>query len=502
MRTPLVTSTDSLHPNWSGMADYGLRPTLMVVRDTSGFRPLDASAFNLTISSGNVVTGAQTVGITGSNGLSVNVVSVSGFNAIPVFLASGSFASAGGSTTTNGQVGVTGSNGLSVNVVSFNGFNAIPVVITSGQTIVSGASINLTGTQVVDSVIDYNFFAPLGFNGGVSPQDFPSFSILTSYFVPSGKSLKVDGYSIRTQNAGISLLSAVRDVMFAVSNVGPNGRPLAPILTPRTITGLTALSPSSTYSYKIVYCNHLGRTAAGPTGVITLAGSQNSVNVFITGAASTSADSYFEIYRSPANGASGTETFLASTTNATFSDVSPDSELLSDIPPSSDGTIGMVTGYAYPSGVSPKHVIIQGFSGSAGTVDIIYKNIYNKTRTVRQDYAANSATQVFDISETGVFIQQVSLRNRLPRLIAGHEWAEGGINRIVHVTTGAGGNFAIYGFTPIFYTQTVSGSQVISEYLPKTLTIPAGKEVVIAVAGANQPVATGKVDFIVYGRLV
>lgn len=99
MRNPLVSSTDRVHPLWSGAADYNLRPIMMVAREGSGFRPVDISDFGTSASiSGTVsITGivaVDGVGITGANGLSVNVISASGFNAFPVIIASGSFPTA------------------------------------------------------------------------------------------------------------------------------------------------------------------------------------------------------------------------------------------------------------------------------------------------------------------------------------------------------------------------------------------------------------------------
>ncbi len=103
MRQPLVSSTDIYHPIWTGAADLSLRPTMMVVRDGSGFRPVDASElFRASISGQVSVTGIVTVdavGITGNGGVALDVVNVSGFNAVPVFIVSGG--AGGGSSSVN-----------------------------------------------------------------------------------------------------------------------------------------------------------------------------------------------------------------------------------------------------------------------------------------------------------------------------------------------------------------------------------------------------------------
>lgn len=96
MHFPQIFSTTPFNPIWSGIGDSILRPNLMVVRDGSGYRPLDSSAFNIVFSGGVSITGVvsvDAVGITGKNGVVMDVQSVSGFGAIPVFLASGSLGS-------------------------------------------------------------------------------------------------------------------------------------------------------------------------------------------------------------------------------------------------------------------------------------------------------------------------------------------------------------------------------------------------------------------------
>ncbi len=451
-----------LHPIWNNLPDGTLRPALMVIRTSSGFRPAESSDFG------------------------------------------GSGSSGGGSTTTNGQVGITGSNGLALNVVPFNGFNAIPVVITSGQTLVSGANIILTGTQVVDPLIDYSVFSPLGINGVTTSPSWVSFLTLSSYFVPSGKTLKIDGYSLRASNTGISFLASVRELMYAYSLTGNSKHPSPPAIFPKTLTGFNALTTGSTYNYRVVLVNALGRTEGSSSVAVTLSGTQNSTDIAESGLG----DGYMEIYRSPANGGSGTEVFLAATPYITFSDCIPDSELSSDTVPLTDTTVGVFTGFAYPSGFAPRHVVVQTFTQSSGgsafspTLDIVYKNIYNHNRNERFELVSQNTTTEINInSATG------TIAARIPRKIDTHEWDDGGINRILHVAVGSTpgpanfANFAIFGYNPLFYTQSSVGSLWITEYFPKTIGISAGKEVAIAVASPSV-VSNARVDLIVYGRLV
>lgn len=440
---------------WSGVADYTLRPTLIVARDGSGFRPVDIS----------------------------------------------NLGGSGGSSTTNGQVGITGSNGQAVQIVNIGGTNAFPVAIISGQTIVSGATINLTGTQTVDPIIDYSSFTPLCFNGSPATTAWVAFTTLSSYFIPPGKSLKVDGYSVRSANSSISLMGAVRETMYAFSYTGNSSRPNAPTLQAKTITGFNGLTTGATYSYRSVFCNNLGRTSPSPSSSIVLSGTQNAVNI----SSNSLGDGYLEIYRGTGNGASGTEVFLGASSNTVFFDCIPDSELSSDTVPVSDTTSGVFSGYAYPSGYAPTHVILSSYGQISGVtsfspiVDVVYKNIYRKTRNLRIDsVSANSFTEISVLSSSGT----ISQTNRIPRKVYGHEWDDGGINQITHVSVGGnGGNFAIFGYTPLFYIQSVTGANWNTEFFPKTILIPSGKEVVIAIS-SNTSLSATRVDLIIYGRLI
>lgn len=452
MRSPLLHSDSPFAPIWSGFDDSTLRPCLMVAREGSGYRPMSTTDF-------------------GSGG-------------------------GGGSTTTNGQVGISGSNGLSANIVTFGGLNALPVVIISGQTLVSGANITLTGVQTTDAILDYNQFAPLGYNGGMTTSNWVSFSVLSSYVIPLGKTLKIDGYAVRNA-VSVEFLAAVRELMYGFCATG-NGTPPSPTLTGVTVTGFNGLNINSTYIYRTVSVNPLGSSIAGPTGMITLSGGQNAVN-YTVGASPLNDNSYFEVYRTLANGSSGTETFLASTSSTFFQDIIPDSELSLDTPPITATSSGIFSGYAYPSGTAPRHVVLQSFINIPAPIDVVYKNINRQTRRMRIDQPT-SFTELSPTSGTP------NVARKIARKTQGHEWDDVGINQILHVgmntANQANANFVIYGYNPLFYIQPSSGNSWETEYFPKTMAVPAGKEVVISVVSTPAIASTGRVDLILFGRLI
>jgi hypothetical protein len=463
----LFSTTGPFDYLWSGISDTSLRPVLIVGRDGSGFRPINISE----------------LGGSGSGG-------------------------GGGSTTTNGQVGITGANGLPLSTVPFNGFNAIPVIITSGQTLVSGANINLTGIQQVEYPFYYNEFTPLGVSRTMSAELFPSFIAYSSFVVPSGKSLKIDGYAVRVPGTGMSFLVAIRDLMYAISATGNSRQPTLPTLTARTITGFNGLTTGATYNYRTVLVNNLGNTAAGPSNSITLSGSQNAIDVVLNFAIG---DGYAEIYRSPANGGSGSEVYLTSTVQNLFSDCLPDSELSSDPAPLTNSSSGVYNGFAYPSGFSPRHVLlksyqmISGITSVFGSVDVVYRNIYNKIRTFRiNNISSNQYFEITPITQSGTsnLINPVPLRN------PNHPVDDGGINQIVHLATNTPDvfNFAIYGYSPVMYVTSESINAWKTELFPKTIIIPEGKDVVITPSnyGLNFTLQnpSGRLELIIYGRLI
>lgn len=130
-----MPSGDPFSPTWSGFADAGLRPTLLVIKQGSGFRPASSSDFTgATITgtvSGNFTNNVTKVGVTGANGTALDIVAVSGFNSLPVFISSGNISSTSSNPVL--QVGITGLTGTGLDIINASGYRAIPVVIASGN---------------------------------------------------------------------------------------------------------------------------------------------------------------------------------------------------------------------------------------------------------------------------------------------------------------------------------------------------------------------------------
>jgi hypothetical protein len=161
MHQPQIFSSQAYDLHWSGIADSALRPALMVAmqEDGSGYRPVLASELFKSSVSGSVnVTGVvavDAVGITGQNGLGVDVIPVNGLNSLVAVISSGVVVTSGNITVGNvaaGQsgswiVGVTGANGLPINPTLVSGFNAIPVFLASGG--LGGGSSSSTVTNIV-----------------------------------------------------------------------------------------------------------------------------------------------------------------------------------------------------------------------------------------------------------------------------------------------------------------------------------------------------------------
>lgn len=128
MHVPHMNSSIPFSPLWSGITDSSLRPTLMCVVDGSGYRPATASELTRATVSGDIqITGVVTVnsvGITGRNGNILDVFTSNGVGNLPTV------------TTQSGfwRVGITGAGGLGADVVSISGRNAIAVFLQSGST--------------------------------------------------------------------------------------------------------------------------------------------------------------------------------------------------------------------------------------------------------------------------------------------------------------------------------------------------------------------------------
>lgn len=86
--------------SWSTLEDSTLRGTICVIQTASGFRPATAADFGSSLSTSGITLnmGAE-VGITGRDGTPMDVRTVSGFNAIPVFIVSGGAGGGGGGSS-------------------------------------------------------------------------------------------------------------------------------------------------------------------------------------------------------------------------------------------------------------------------------------------------------------------------------------------------------------------------------------------------------------------
>lgn len=86
--------------------------------------------------------------------------------------------------------------------------------------------------------------------------------------------------------------------------VRSNG-PAAPTIVP-TASGTNSSLAAGTYRYYVTACNELGESPKSATSAVVV-GATNQVSIAITGAGSVK---YFNVYRSAAGGAAGTEKFI------------------------------------------------------------------------------------------------------------------------------------------------------------------------------------------------
>jgi hypothetical protein len=115
---------------WSGIDDLGLRACAQIIQDGSGYRVANKNDFgDINITGANISIGS--VGITGAGGTPVSVASVSGSNAMAVYVPSG-IKIEGGSSRIEGirATGVSGSN--------------IPQPVLGGGLVVTGVSGTFT----------------------------------------------------------------------------------------------------------------------------------------------------------------------------------------------------------------------------------------------------------------------------------------------------------------------------------------------------------------------
>lgn len=145
MHSPLMNSSVPFSPIWSGTTDSTLRPTLICIKDGSGYRPAIQSDFggSTTITGGVNVTGVvavDAVGITGRNGLVLDVFTANSLGQLAVL------------ATQSGTWNVNTQNGVGVNAAQSGNWN---VGLTGNSATKPGLplsqqtyAINLTGTAV------------------------------------------------------------------------------------------------------------------------------------------------------------------------------------------------------------------------------------------------------------------------------------------------------------------------------------------------------------------
>lgn len=214
-----IPSGDAFAPIFSGFAQSNLAPSLGFVKDGSGYRVLTAADFaSATITgtvSGNFTNNVRQVGITGLNGTAVDVVVASGFNAIPVVIASGNITSTSANPVV--QVGITGLGGTAVDVTTVSGFKAFPVFIVSGQggSSAGGASSNVQG--VSGSGVSGNMPNPVLAGAWVNP--ITSGTLLGNTL----QALQLDNQGNLYVSLGTSLSSSVDSISVAQTGAWTQG---------------------------------------------------------------------------------------------------------------------------------------------------------------------------------------------------------------------------------------------------------------------------------------
>lgn len=188
MKNPfVVNTTDKFTFIFSGLADLELKPTLMCIKDGSGFRPGTTSDFG-----GSVSVSVGAVGISGANGSSAAVITGAAIpNSLAVAITSGTI----NATNNVTSVGVTGQNGASAQVLTGVGVTAsLAVAITSG-------TINATNnvTQV-----------------GISGANGAAGVILTGVGTPNSQAVAITSGNVGVTNP-LSISGVVPGVTIPVS---------------------------------------------------------------------------------------------------------------------------------------------------------------------------------------------------------------------------------------------------------------------------------------------
>ena len=359
---------------------------------------------------------------------------------------------------------------------------------------VDGANLLPTSAVYSPKGIEVGKLLNVGFGAVVTSPAFPTIKPLGFYNVPAGKKLRLFGVMFKTQTPTTYLHIYQRKLLWK-QNAVALATPGAPTLAARTILG-SGLTLLATYRYKLVGVNAVGKTVGSAEAAITLTTTQNAVSLSwtaLTGAL------YYEIHRTSAGGATGTQKVLASTEATTFIDVVPDASLGAVTIPGSNTTLGSSDGSAYGAGYAASSVIVDTLTNitTPTALDIVYKNIYGDLRYATVTPAAAAGSQV-EIAIAGR--SNPADNRRIPR--ADNSFFDVAINDVVAVgNLSVTGSLAIFGITSFFMTASYLANQWNTIIFEAALTVPAGEELAFGIS-SNAAVTTGvRNDVILLGSL-
>jgi len=357
-------------------------------------------------------------------------------------------------------------------------------------------TITSEGKLQVESAPTYlSTFDPLSACLTVTAPTFPLIKPVAYYTVPAGKTLKIYGYSIKGSIISSMPVLYKNKCLWKFSVAVPT--PGVTTLVQKTIpnSGLTLLS---TYRYKIVAVNILGKTIGGTEASITLTTTNNAVTLtwaVVAGAL------YYEVYRTLANGVINSEKYLTAVETLTFTDVIPDSELGIDIPPIANTTAGNINGDNYIAGMGASIVTIDTLYGIslATTLDIIYKDIYGKRRHMTSLTGTTVILGGVQLLPSG-FVNP-TLVTKIPVLSEGKEYASFAINDIISVSnTPVTGSFGIYGKEILIIDSPKAALATVTNFLPIPISVSAGEEIVLGFTGTIATAANNA--FMLYAKLI
>jgi hypothetical protein len=345
--------------------------------------------------------------------------------------------------------------------------------------------------------IDISKLLPIGYGASLTVPAFPTIKPLGHYAVPEGKKFRLVGVMFKTSSSTNYLHLYTRKVLWNFSATSL-GTPATPTLTAKTITG-SGLSLLSTYRYKIVAYNMLGNSISSNEVSITLSGTQNAVSLTwtnLTGALD------YSIYRTTANGATGTQKLLASTDQLSFIDILPDSDLDSETVPAIGTTSGNIDGEAFPLNYGTTYAVIDTMSPitTPTPLDIIYKNIYGEKCHINATPGAAAGSQVA-LSIKGLSNPLDS--RRIKKGVAGKNKKrifDVGVNDILSVgNTPATGSFVIYGHQHFFHMASDYSNRWNTVIFESSFVFNSNEEVIFGISGNAASTTTSRNDVILLG---